>query len=52
MTKYFYRNWRSNQILVGKRVAVNLEYFGRLKHKDDGSQSLTKYLDKITTLWV
>ena len=23
--------------IVGKRVALNLEYFGRLKHKDDGS---------------
>ena len=28
--------------LVGKRVAVNLEYFGRLKHKDDGSQEFDK----------
>ena len=24
--------------LVGKRVAVNVEYFGRLKHQDNGSQ--------------
>ena len=28
--------------LVGKRVAVNLEYFGRLKHQDDGSQEFDK----------
>ena len=32
--------------LVGKRVAVNVEYFGRLKHQDNGSQEFNNIFNQ------
>lgn len=32
--------------LIGKRVALNIEYFSRLKHKDDNSQEFEKIFNQ------